>query len=402
MKRWNIYTPEGVQDILFDDCRKKRALESGLRRVLALNGYRELETPTFEFYDVFAGDGDLIKQESLYKFCDTKGRLLALRCDMTVPVARVAATKLREDTFPLKCFYIGNTFSFDQLGGGKQNEFTQAGCEILGINSPEADAECVAMAIKAIRATGIEEFQIDIGQVAFFKGLMEETGLLPDEAEAVRELIDLKDFVGVEQILIKHQVKEQIKRILLDLPGLFGTKDILGRIDEAAIGKKASDALANLRTVLEILEERGLSRYVSVDLGMVQSLNYYTGLVFRGYTYGVGFPVLSGGRYDNLISRFGMDCPATGFSMGINLILMALDRQKKNGKHLPAGAFILYAAETRKEAGLLCDSLIEKGVAAELDMGVGSEEKAREYAKAKGYEKIIRVEADGAIREVLL
>ncbi|MGI6086117.1 MAG: ATP phosphoribosyltransferase regulatory subunit, partial [Acetivibrionales bacterium] len=139
MRRWNIYTPEGVQDILFESCRQKRLLESKIRKTFKLNGYSEIEPPTLEYYDTFGGERGLIKQESMYKFCDSKGRLLVLRPDLTVPVARIAATKLKDEVLPLKCCYIGNTFSFDELGGGRQNEFTQAGCELLGINSPEAD-----------------------------------------------------------------------------------------------------------------------------------------------------------------------------------------------------------------------------------------------------------------------
>ena len=236
MKRWNIYTPEGVQDILFESCRQKRLLEDKIRKTFRLYGYREIETPTIEFYDVFSENG-LIKQESLYKFCDSKGRLLALRPDFTVPVARIAATKLKDEVFPIKCCYIGNTFSFDELGGGRQNEFTQAGCELLGINSPEADAEIIAMAIEALKATGIDEFQIDIGQVGFFKGLMEESGLDGNEIEEVREFIDQKNLVGVEQVMDRHKVKSELKKIILDLPRLFGSKDILQKINYGDIGK---------------------------------------------------------------------------------------------------------------------------------------------------------------------
>jgi ATP phosphoribosyltransferase regulatory subunit len=402
MKRWNIYTPEGVQDILFESCRQKRDLENKLREVFRLNGYSELETPTIEFFDVFGGESGLIKQESMYKFCDSKGRLLVLRPDMTVPVARVAATRLKEAALPLKCCYIANTFSFDELGGGRQNEFTQAGCEILGINTPEADAEVVAMAIEAIKATGIEEFQIDIGQVEFFKGLMEESGLSAEEVEEVRELIDLKDFVGVEQVMDQHQVKASLKRLILDLPKLFGSKDILQKINYQDIGERAAKALSNIKAVLEILEDRNLSAYVSIDLGMVQSLNYYTGLVFRGYTYGVGFPILSGGRYDKLVEKFGRECEATGFSLGINMVLMALERQKKLTETYDEGYLVTYEAGARKLAGDLCRELIAKGIPAELDiLGKGYEE-AKAYALARRLKYLVQVFKDGSRKEIKL
>lgn len=402
MKRWNIYTPEGVQDILFASCRQKRDLENKIRELFRLNGYRELETPTIEFFDVFGGERGLIKQESMYKFCDSKGRLLVLRPDLTVPVARVAATKLKEAAFPLKCCYIGNAFSFDELGGGRQNEFTQAGCEILGVNTPEADAEVVAMAIEAIKATGIEEFQIDIGQVEFFKGLMEESGLSQEEVEEVRELIDLKNFVGVEQVMDRHQVKDALKRLILDLPKLFGSKDILQKINHEDIGERAARALMNIKAVLEILEDRNLSDYVSIDLGMVQSLNYYTGLVFRGYTYGVGFPILSGGRYDQLVEKFGKACEATGFSLGINMVLMALERQKRLTEERGEGYLVTYEEGARRMASDLCNALIAKGIPAELDIQRKGYEEAKSYAKAKGLSHLVQVLKDGSRKEVKL
>ncbi|NLM75102.1 MAG: ATP phosphoribosyltransferase regulatory subunit [Clostridiaceae bacterium] len=402
MKKWNLYTPEGVQDILFTPCAFKRELESKIRNAFRLNGYMELETPTIEFYDVFAGDSGLMRQESMYKFCDSKGRLLVLRPDITVPVARIAATKLKDKDFPVKCFYIGNTFSFDELGGGKQNEFTQAGCEILGANSPEADAEVVAMAINTIKATGIEEFQIDIGQVDFFKGLMEESGLKKDEIEEVRELIDLKDFVGVEQVMDRHNVKTELKTLILDLPKLFGSKDILETINYNHIGKRAANALDNIKTILDILADRNLDKYVSIDLGMVQSMNYYTGIVFRGYTYGVGFPILSGGRYDTLVSKFGRNLGATGFSMGINMVMMALERQKKLSNPVKEGCFISYEEGARKKALEYCQKLIDKGIPAQIDFMLKGVDEGIEYAQRKGLNSFVYFYTDGSRKEISL
>ena len=167
----------------------------------------------------------------------------------------------------------------------------------------------------------------------------------------MRELIDQKNLVGVEQVMDRHKVRTPLKRIILDLPKLFGSKDILHKINPEDIGKEATKAIENIKEVLEILEDRNLAQYVSLDLGMVQSLNYYTGIVFRGYTYGVGFPILSGGRYDKLVEKFGRECEATGFSLGINMVMMALERQKKLVKQEPEGVFISYEKNARKIAG---------------------------------------------------
>lgn len=394
MKKWNIYTPEGMQDILFERCHMKRNLENQLRQLFLNSGYREIETPSVEFYDVFSGDQSLIPQEGMFKFTDQQGRLLVLKPDMTIPIARIAATKLKENLWPVKCCYIGNTFSYNELGGGKQKEYTQAGVEILGIKSPEADAELISLAVKALQLAGIEEFQIDIGQVDFFRGLMEQSGLMPMEAEEIRELIDTKDFVGVEQLVNRHNIPLNLKELILNLPRYFGSRELIDDLQKKNVSGKALQALDYLKNVLEILGDWGLDQYVSLDLGMVQSMNYYTGIVFRAFTYGVGFPVLSGGRYDNLLQRFGKDCPATGFSLGVNMILMALERQKKIPEARAGGTLMLYGAAGRKKAYAIFNELRGKGQTAELDISGMDAEKARIYAKARGMNKIIFVESD--------
>lgn len=402
MKRWNIYTPEGMQDILFDRCYVKRDLESKLRQLFLSSGYREIETPSVEFYDVFSGDQSLIPQEGMFKFTDQQGRLLVLKPDMTIPIARIAATKLKENLWPVKCCYIGNTFSYNELGGGKQKEYTQAGVEILGIKSPQADAELIALAIRALQLAGIEEFQIDIGQVDFFRGLMEQSGLTVMEAEEIRELIDTKDFVGVEQLVNRHAIPQDLKELILNLPRCFGSKELIEDLEKRNVSGKALQALEYLKNVLEILGDWGLARYVSIDLGMVQSMNYYTGIVFRGFTYGVGFPVLSGGRYDNLLQRFGRDCPATGFSLGVNMILMALERQKKLPEPPGGGTLILYSPSCRKKAYAIFCNLRDKGLTAELDISGMDAAKAMIYAKARGMNKIILVNGEGSNCEIEL
>lgn len=400
MKKWMIYTPDGMQDILFEQCHVKRKLENQLRQLFLSSGYRELETPSVEFYDVFSADQGLIPQEAMFNFTDQQGRILVLKPDMTIPIARVAATKLKENLWPVKCCYIGNTFSYNELGGGKQKEYTQAGVEILGVRSPEADAELIALAIKAVQLAGIDEFQIDVGQVDFFRGLMEQSGLTPADAEEIRELIDTKDFVGVEQLVNRHPIAPDLKELILNLPRYFGSKELIDDLKKRNVSGKAMEALEYLKKVLDILADWGLDEYVSIDLGMVQSMNYYTGIVFRGFTYGVGFPILSGGRYDNLIQRFGRDCPATGFSLGVNMILTALERQKKFPEPSGGGVFILYKAAGRRKAFTIFSNAREKGITAELDISGMNTEQALIYAKARGMNKIILVESEDSFSEL--
>lgn len=391
MAKWRIYTPEGVQDILASDCYHKKNLENKIREVFRSYGYYEIETPIVEFYDVFSSEDEITPQETMFKFFDKEGRILVLRPDITIPIARVAATKYKDVNYPLKFSYIGNTFKYNEVGGGKQKEFTQAGIEIIGVNSPEADAEVIAAAIDSVKASGLENFQIDIGQVEFFKGLMDEADLPAEEVEQMRVLIDRKDFLAVEELVKKHNIKEHLKEIILSLPKLFGSVDVIEKVEKYSINERCMDALENLRRIIEILEDYGLSKYVSIDLGMVQSVNYYTGIIFRGFTYGIGFPILSGGRYDGLVEKFGKGAPATGFSLGINMIMMALDRQKIKREELKTDSLICYQLKGRKNAFSICDALRKQGLNIEVDITGRSLEDIKKYAKNKGIGGILYV-----------
>lgn len=391
MSKWKIYTPEGVQDILFDECYLKRNLEERIRGVFRRFGYYEVETPSIEFYDTFAAEPDLTPQEMLFKFFDQQGRILVLRSDATVPIARVMATKFKEVQFPLRFSYITNMFRYNEFGGGKQKEFTQGGVEILGANTPQSDAEVIATAISTVRACGLENFQIDIGQVDFFKGLMEQTGLPSHDIEQMRIHIDKKDFLGIEELVESHGISGSLKELILDLPKLFGSLDVISRAENISTNKRSLEALSNLRSVLEILSDYGLEKYISIDIGMVQSLNYYTGIIFRGFTNGVGFPILSGGRYDNLVGSFGRSCPATGFSLGVNMVMNALERQKLDTAKPAIDSLVSYDAEGRKFAYKLCEELRKQGLIVELYIGDDNVDVQKEYAKFKGIGGIIHV-----------
>lgn len=384
MSKWAIYTPEGVQDILFEECFKKRNLESKIRNIFRNNGFFEIETPSLEFYDVFSNEESQTPQETMFKFFDQQGRILVLRPDITIPIARITATKYKDSKYPIKFSYIGNAFKYNELGGGKQKEFTQAGVEIIGANNPEADADVIATAINAVRASGLENFQIDLGQVEFFKGIMEEAELSHQDIEQMRILIDKKDFLGIEELVEEHNIGSDLKELIFSLPGLFGSIDVLDNMEKRNLNKRSLAALANLRRVLELLEDYGLSKYVSVDLGMVNSLEYYTGIIFRGFTYGIGFPILSGGRYDNLVEKFGKKSAATGFSLGISMIMTALDRQKIDSEKLTVDSLISYKREGRKTAFKICEELRNQGLKVEIDITGQEIDGVKEYAKDKG------------------
>jgi len=397
MSKWKIYTPDGVQDILFKECYAKREMENKLRNTFRSYGYYEIETPTIEFFDVFSSEIEHFPQESMIKFFDQKGRILVLRPDITVPVARITATKNRDVQLPIKYSYIGNVFRFNEVGGGRQNEFTQAGVELLGDYSSESDAEIIAVAIKALKAAGLENFQIDIGQVEFFKGLADEAGFSSKDVDKISKLIDKKDFVGVEEIVSRYEMSNELRELILKLPGLFGSIEVMEKLKLATTNSRSLAALENIKEVIGILSDYGYSKYISVDLGMLKGLNYDTGIIFRGFTNGVGFPILSGGRYDSLTSSFGRDCPATGFSLCINMLMAALEKTEIPLEKPSVDSLICYKKSNRKNAIEIAETLRTQTLNIETFLLREDEEQGINYAVSKQIGGVIFIEDNGKI-----
>lgn len=392
MSKWKLHTPEGVQDILEKECIIKREIEGQVAYVFQSYGYYEIQPPSFEFYDVFAGESGLIEQETMFKFFDHHGRILVLRPDITTPIARIIATKYQEINPPVRLCYIGNAFRYDEpYQGAKLREFTQAGVELIGMNIPEADAEVIAITIHALLATGLRDFQIEIGQVEFFKSLMEQTGLEDSDVEKMRVLIDHKDSLGIEELVQGYDIDDELKEIILSLPSLFGDIDVVEKVEKAILNARARSALQNLKEVYNILVDYGLQQYISIDLGMVQSINYYTGIIFKGFTHGLGFPICSGGRYDSLINEFGKNLPAMGVAIGINRLISALDRQQAEYRIWKVDSLICYSREGRKRAFEIAQALRKQGLIIETYLGEYQPEKIETYAKQKGMEGIITV-----------
>lgn len=397
MTKWKIYTPDGVQDILFNECYAKRELENKIRNTFRSYGYYEVETPTIEFFDVFSSEIEHFPQESMVKFFDQKGRILVLRPDITVPVARITATKNRDVRLPIKYSYIGNVFRFNEVGGGRQNEFTQAGVEMLGDYSSESDAEIIAIAINTLKAAGLEDFQIDIGQVEFFKGLAEEAAFSNDDILKISKMIDRKDIVGVEEVVGRYKIADELKSLIIELPQLFGSIEIIEKLKKITKNKRSFDALNNIEEVIGILGDYGLSKYISVDMGMLKGLNYDTGIIFRGFTHGVGFPILSGGRYDSLTSSFGRDCPAIGFSVGINMLMTALEKTNREMEKPGVDSLVCYSRSNRKRAIEIAEALRKQSMNIETYMLTDGIEQGLNYAAAKQIGGVVFIGDDGKI-----
>jgi len=397
MSKWKIYTPDGVQDILFNECYAKREIENKIRNTFRSYGYYEIETPTIEFFDVFSSEIEHFPQESMIKFFDQKGRILVLRPDITVPVARITATKNRDVKLPIKYSYIGNVFRFNEVGGGRQNEFTQAGVEMLGDYSSESDAEIIAVAINTLKTAGLENFQIDIGQVEFFKGLAEEAGFTNDDVIRISKLIDRKDIVGVEEIANSYEMSDDLRKLILKLPGLFGSIEVIEKLKQDTKNSRSLAALENIEEVIGILGDYGFSKYISVDFGMLKGLNYDTGIIFRGFTHGVGFPILSGGRYDSLTSSFGRDCPATGFSLGINMLMTALEKTDMPLEKPSVDSLICYKKRNRKNAIEIAEALRKQTMNIETFVLTDDIQQGIDYAVSKQIGGVIFIEDNGKI-----
>lgn len=333
MLNGKTHLPPGTQDYLPEECAHKRDIESRARRCFASWGYDEIETPCVEYMDVFRGSVGDFAPERMFKFSDGSGRLLALRPDITMPLARVASTRLA-DKRPLRMFYIGNAFQFtgEEATAGMR-EFTQTGVELMGQSGPMADAEVIALAISVLRAVGLKDFLIDIGQVEFFKGLMQEAGLTDEQAEEVRRHVEDKNMLAIEMMMQGAGISGSLRNRIMELPTLYGGPEVLAQAQGFTANRTSRAALDNMKRTLDALGNYNLDEYVSIDLGMVQSIKYYSGIIFRGISKYLGHQLLAGGRYDGLVEEFGRSTPATGFAFSLKPVLIALERQGE----LPGG-----------------------------------------------------------------
>ncbi len=362
----SLHTPEGVRDIYGEECEQKLALQEKLHRVIRSFGYSDIETPTFEFFDVFGRDVGTTPSRDLYKFFDREGNTLVLRPDFTPAIARAVSRYYPDEKQTLRLTYLGNTFINSSSYQGRLKETTQIGGEMIGEDSADADAELIALTVQMLLASGLTEFQISLGHCGFFDALMEESGLSDQDILEIRELIVNKNTFGTEKFLNGKEMKEQTRQCINALTGLFGSVEVLGKARDLTDNKKALEAVSRLQEIYEILKIYGVEKYVSFDLGLLSRYMYYTGILFRGYTYGTGAAVLKGGRYDGLLAHFGKDAPAVGFVAEIDQLQEALSAQKICWE-IPAGrVMIIYEPDKQAEAIRQAEDLRAQGKDAEL------------------------------------
>ncbi len=377
------YVPEGVQDFLPQECYNKRELESIIRKRFFLSGYDEVETPDFEYYDVFASGIGSVRQEKMIKFIDSTGKILVLRPDITMPIARMAATRLEKKDSPHRLFYIGNAYGYEPVHPMRQRAFTQAGIELLGVAGAGGDAEAIALAIEALLDTGLGNFEIEIGQVEYFKGLMAEYGIPPEKADELRKHIDRKNSLEAELFLSGCGMDEGIQQKLMKLPSLYGGPEILKEAEKLSQNDRCIRAITNIKAVYDLLCSYGYEQYISIDLSMLQDIDYYSGVIFRGITGDLGYPLLTGGRYDGLLGEFGTEMPATGFAMGIKRVLIALERQKVLQSIPAPQAVVGCAKDAEARAYSAVQELRSQGIRTEFDPSLDNVEALRDYARSK-------------------
>lgn len=345
-----FHTPEGVRDIYSQECSKKRRLQEKLHHVFHQYGFEDIETPTFEYFEVFSKEVGTIPSRELYKFFDREGNTLVLRPDFTPSVSRACATYFNPEKDVVSLCYTGNTFINNSSFRGRLKETTQMGVERMGDDSPEADAEILAMTVECLLAAGLTEFQVSVGQVDYYKAIFAQTGLHPDEEEELRELIQQKNYFGVEELVKSKKMDTSLAKVLSQLPKMFGGAEILEKAKALTDNSQALKAVARLEEIYNLLKIYGYEKYITFDFAMLSKYHYYTGIIFQAYTYGTGEPLIKGGRYNQLMKHFGKPAASIGFAIVVDNLLMALSRQKLEASEPEDVVVITYSKENRIQA----------------------------------------------------
>ncbi len=370
MKNQLLHTPEGVRDIYNEECEKKLILQEHLHQVLKTYGYHPIQTPTFEFFDIFGKEIGTTPSKELYKFFDREGNTLVLRPDITPSIARAAAKYFMDEDMPIRLSYMGNTFINNSSYQGRLKESTQLGAELIGDKTVDADAEILAMVVECLKAAGLKEFQISVGHAEFFQGLLEAAGITEEAEEELRGFISNKNFFGVEELVETLDMSSELRQLF----GMLGNPDT--SMDELRKAKELAkayprilSAVENLLAIYQVLEAYGVTKYISIELGIISSYQYYTGILLAGYTFGSGEAIVKGGRYDKLLTYFGKKSASIGFAIVVDQLMAALSRQKIEIAVPENGELIVYTAEYQakaiaeakeKRANGLCIELIAK------------------------------------------
>ncbi len=395
MKNYKLHTPDGVRDFLPNEFLLKNQIELRIQNVFDKYGYLPLSGPLLEYADVFEDSG---ASKKMYKLIDRNGDILTLRPDMTPAIARMTATKLAHCEPPLRFSYVEKVFRQNESYQGKQREITQAGVELIGVNSFEADCEVIAVAINSLLAAGFVSFKVDLGHSDFIKAVLDDTDLRPADKQSLMAALVSRNYVEVESIINKSRVDSSIKSFFNELPLYIGNVKIIEKAYTIIKNRKAVEALSDLANIYVRLCEYGFEDYILFDLGMIGHSDYYTGVIFRGYINGVGFSVVDGGRYDNLIAQYGEGMPSVGFAIGIDSLVTAYESQNISFPSNRSDTLLVFTEEGRDAAVTYAEELRSQGLIIENSLLGSNLEENIAYAKRKKTAGIIYFEnADSVV-----
>ncbi|MBQ2581906.1 MAG: ATP phosphoribosyltransferase regulatory subunit [Ruminococcus sp.] len=399
MKRNDLITPEGTRDLLFDECLARREAEQKLNTLFTGLGYSEVVTPGIEFYDLFSSSTRHFRQENMYKLFDSKGRIIVMRPDSTIPIARLAASRLKDAKFPLRLFYNQSVYENNALLKGRSDEVVQAGIELLGgENRKKADFEVLSTALEALAGFDADNFRLEIGHIGYFKELMDKLDADEDVKEEIRSLISSKNYPVLNDLL-DEVGDSKITNALKQLPRLFGGVDVLDKAAELYTNDNITQILDSLREVITRLSALGYEGKISLDLGIVSQTDYYTGIVFRGYLSNIGEAVLKGGRYDNLVGEFGRECNAVGFGVNVDSAAKHMMLQGTNASGTNAEVLVFGENGFEVEAMAYVHKLVKQGIKAENSL-FDTLDESKAYASENGISKLVIV--DQQIKEITL
>jgi len=314
--------PSGTRDVLPEETREVRAITDTLRAVFERHGYGELYTPALEYESVLAR-ADMAEAQPAYRVFDESGAVLVLRSDMTVPIARVVATRYGSSEPPLRFCYFAHCYRGVRPQRGQPRELLQAGIELIGSAAPQGTAEALAVLCDSLDATGLKDYRIGMGDASLFPALMASLEVpAPARGDLMQALVR-RDFVGLEHTLAEAGLSDEAAELLLNVPQRRGGPEVLADAPAPAV-----EAVTGMRRVHELLEPEVAARVI-FDLGLVRDIGYYTGAVFEVYDPALGGPIGGGGRYDDLLGRFGRKLPAVGFALGVDRLHVALAGEER-------------------------------------------------------------------------
>jgi ATP phosphoribosyltransferase regulatory subunit len=324
-------TPPGTRDILPEEMRELRALEAALTGVFEQRGYGQVATPTIEYAETLRR-GDERYANAAYRFFDERGELLAMRSDMTIPIARVVATRFQAEEPPFRLSYVERAYRAVSPQRGQMREFTQAGVELLGAPAPEGTAEVIEVLCAALDAAGLNRAVVGLGDADLYRQLLTELNVEGGARERILDQLAGHNLVGLEMEVDSVDGLDQASRAtLLALPGMRGGSEVLDKAKELG-GDAVERATARLRATYEALGERGVADRVQLDLGLLRDLGYYTGAILEVYDPALGHILGGGGRYDDLLGRFGRDLPAAGFALYLERLHVAQAEEERLGR----------------------------------------------------------------------